>query len=281
MLRAGLIGLPASGKSTLFQLLTSAREAPRTHGKSEAHVGISRVPDDRLDRLTSLFQPKKRVPATVEFADMAAARAEAKALLDVVAYRNADALLHVVRAFRDPAVPHVHTTIDPAPPIWSAGTVNLYTREFFELVRSRLTPDGTFCLWFPEGTREEVTSLFRTFVDVFPNAAVLSGPHGWGFYLLGPKGRLDWTRFAEQSARAYGNPRIVADITEFGDALSQRDHLPGLLMFDADGLRRLGRDGVLITDDHPFTEFPLWRYLRNGRQVWHPRSIWLPEAQRR
>lgn len=114
MLRAGLIGLPASGKSTLFQLLTSAREAPRTHGKAEAHVGISRVPDDRLDRLTSLFQPKKRVPATVEFADMAAARAEAKALLDVVAYRNADALLHVVRAFRDPAVPHVHTTIDPA-----------------------------------------------------------------------------------------------------------------------------------------------------------------------
>lgn len=114
MLRAGFIGLPASGKSTLFQLLTSAREAPRTHGKAEANVGISRVPDQRLDRLTALFQPKKRVPATVEFADMAATRSEAKALLDVVAYRNADALLHVVRAFRDPAVPHAHTSIDPA-----------------------------------------------------------------------------------------------------------------------------------------------------------------------
>jgi len=114
MLRAGLIGLPAAGKSTLFQLLTSAREAPRTHGKAEANVGISRVPDSRLDQLTALFQPKKRVPATVEFADMAAARSEAKALLDVVAYRNADALLHVVRGFRDPAVPHPHTSIDPA-----------------------------------------------------------------------------------------------------------------------------------------------------------------------
>jgi GTP-binding protein YchF len=114
MLRAGLIGLPGSGKTTLFELLTKVHEAPRTHGKTEANVGISRVPDHRLDQLTSLFQPKKRVPATVEFADMAAGRSDAKSLVDVVAYRNADALLHVVRAFRDPAVPHPNTTIDPA-----------------------------------------------------------------------------------------------------------------------------------------------------------------------
>jgi ribosome-binding ATPase len=115
MLRAGLLGLPSSGKTTLFQLLTSAREAPRSHGKSEANVGVSRVPDERLDRLTALFKPKKRVPATVEFADLAAGRATAtQALLDVVAYRNADALLHVVRAFRDPSVPHAQGSIDPA-----------------------------------------------------------------------------------------------------------------------------------------------------------------------
>src|SRR5688500_18381270 len=106
MLRAGLIGRPSSGKTTLFELMTSAHEAPRTQGKTEAHVGISRVPDPRLDQLAALFQPRKRTPATVEFADMAAARSEAKNLLDVAAYRNADALLHVVRAFRDPSVPH-------------------------------------------------------------------------------------------------------------------------------------------------------------------------------
>jgi len=114
MLRAGLIGLPSSGKTTLFELLTSVHEAPRTQGKAEANVGVSRVPDDRLDQLTAMFQPKKRVPATVEFADMAAGRGDAKSLVDVVAYRNADALLHVVRAFRDPAVPHPHTSVDPA-----------------------------------------------------------------------------------------------------------------------------------------------------------------------
>jgi ribosome-binding ATPase len=114
MLRAGLIGLPSSGKTTLFQLLTSVREAPRTQGKPEAHVGVSRVADERLDRLTAMFQPERRVPATVEFADMAAARGGATALLDVGAYRNADALIHVVRAFREPSVPHPLNAIEPA-----------------------------------------------------------------------------------------------------------------------------------------------------------------------
>jgi len=114
MLRAGLIGLPASGKTTLFQLLTSAREAARTHGKAEANVGVSRVPDERLDQLTALFRPERRVPATVEFADMAAGRGDAKSLLDVGAFRNADALLHVIRAFDDPAVPHPQQTVDAA-----------------------------------------------------------------------------------------------------------------------------------------------------------------------
>jgi len=114
MLRAGLIGLPGSGKTTLFHLLTSVHEAARTQGKAEANVGVSRVPDDRLDQLTAMFQPKKRTPATVEFADMAAGRGDAKSLVDVAAYRNADALLHVVRAFRDPSVPHPQMTVDAA-----------------------------------------------------------------------------------------------------------------------------------------------------------------------
>ena len=68
MLRAALIGLPSSGKTTLFQLMTSAKEAPR--GKGDVNIGISKVPDDRLDILTGMYNPKKRVPATVEFTDI-------------------------------------------------------------------------------------------------------------------------------------------------------------------------------------------------------------------
>ena len=115
MLRAGLIGFPSSGRTALFQLLTSAKEARA--GKGDANVGVARVPDDRLDRLTALFNPKKRVPATVEFADIASApgsKAGAQALLDVAPFRNADALLHVVRMFRDPSVAHPAGSVDPA-----------------------------------------------------------------------------------------------------------------------------------------------------------------------
>jgi len=116
MLRAALIGFGSSGKTTLFQLMTSVREPARGGGKAETLIGVSRVPDARLDRLTAMYNPKKRVPATVEFADLANAgqTAAASSLVDVAAYKNADALVHVLRAFRDPSVPHPSGSIDPA-----------------------------------------------------------------------------------------------------------------------------------------------------------------------
>ena len=60
MLRAALIGLPSSGKTTLFQLMTSIHEAPR--GKGDVNIGISRVPDDRLDTLTAMYNPEEARP---------------------------------------------------------------------------------------------------------------------------------------------------------------------------------------------------------------------------
>jgi GTP-binding protein YchF len=112
MLHAALIGFPSTGKSTLFQLMTSARESAR--GRGDTAIGISKVPDARLDRLTAMYSPKKRTPATIEFTDMVApGKTGAAALVDVAGYKNADALVHVVRAFRDEAVPHPRTTIDP------------------------------------------------------------------------------------------------------------------------------------------------------------------------
>jgi hypothetical protein len=117
MLHAALIGFGQTGKTTLFQLMTSAREAARAaHGKAEATIGISKVPDGRLDRLTAMYNPRKRVPATIEFSDLATpVRAgSAQALVDVAAYKNADALVHVLRAFDDPAVPHPSGSINPS-----------------------------------------------------------------------------------------------------------------------------------------------------------------------
>jgi GTP-binding protein YchF len=115
MLRAALVGLGSSGKSTLFQLMTSVRDSPRGGGRGDMLIGISKVPDERLDRLTAMYNPKKRVPATVEFSDSAAAgrAGAARALVEVLAYKNADALVHVLRAFQDPAVPRPSGSISP------------------------------------------------------------------------------------------------------------------------------------------------------------------------
>ena len=114
MLRTALIGFPSSGKTTLFQLMTGQYEPPRA-GRLEPSIGVARVPDVRLTRLAELYRPRKTTPATVEFADLAAAgRTGAQALLDVAPFRNADALVHVVRAFRDPAVLHHADEIRPA-----------------------------------------------------------------------------------------------------------------------------------------------------------------------
>ncbi len=116
MLRTALIGYSQVGKSTLFQLMTRAHDGPRqAHGRQDVTIGMARVPDPRLDVLTGMYNPRKRVPAVVEFADFPArgGGAGADALLDVAAYRNADALVHVLRAFGDPAIPHPAGSIDP------------------------------------------------------------------------------------------------------------------------------------------------------------------------
>ena len=114
MLRAGLIGLPSTGKTTLFRLLTQTSGEPAAAPRRQAaQVGVAQVPDPRLDRLTALFDPRRRVPATVEVSELAG-HGSAAAMLDVSGFRTADALLHVLRMFSDERVPHAAGGLDPA-----------------------------------------------------------------------------------------------------------------------------------------------------------------------
>src|SRR4051794_28267724 len=108
-MKTGIIGLPQVGKTSLFKILTKAKlEAGGYSNPREAHVGIAKVPDDRLDRLASLYNPKKLVHASVEYVDVAAIGAEAlKETAFAASLRGVDALAHVVRAFDDPSIPHV------------------------------------------------------------------------------------------------------------------------------------------------------------------------------
>jgi ribosome-binding ATPase len=112
-MRTGIIGLPQVGKTSLFVMLTKQSVAHRSGNPREAHLGVTKVPDDRLDRLAALYNPKKLIHASVEYSDVAAVSQEAlKETAFAANLRNVDALAHVVRAFDDPSIPHVGA-VDP------------------------------------------------------------------------------------------------------------------------------------------------------------------------
>jgi GTP-binding protein YchF len=102
-MKIGLIGLAKSGKTTLFNLLTGASVATARYdaGRAELHTGVARVPDPRVDRLGALFKPKKTTYASFEVVDLAGIAKGERGGLETKEFRNADALLHVVRAFAD------------------------------------------------------------------------------------------------------------------------------------------------------------------------------------
>jgi GTP-binding protein YchF len=103
--RIGIIGFPGSGKTTLFNLLTGAAAGvAQPAGRGRLNVGVARVPDDRVTRLAALFQPERTVQATVEVVDLAGFDRGERATLDLGELRQADALLHVVRAFPSPVL---------------------------------------------------------------------------------------------------------------------------------------------------------------------------------
>jgi GTP-binding protein YchF len=112
-MQTGIIGLPQVGKTTLFRILTHA-ELDEKAARGATHVGIARVPEPRLEKLATLFQPKKTTYATVEYVDvggMQKDRARDSAVLAPL--REVDALAHVLRAFDDPSVAHSAGSVDP------------------------------------------------------------------------------------------------------------------------------------------------------------------------
>ena len=121
MLRLGIVGLPNVGKSTLFNALTSSKAAAAENYPFctvEPNVGVVEVPDPRLDTLVAVVKPKRRVPAAVEFVDIAglvkgASQGEGLGNQFLSHIREVDAVVHVIRCFEDPDVVHVMGPVDP------------------------------------------------------------------------------------------------------------------------------------------------------------------------
>ena len=116
-MRVGIIGLARSGKTTVFNALTGAHAAVGAYGSRDANVAVIKVPDARVDRLSEIHKPKKKTYAEIEFLDIAPNEsADQDKSLDSAALtvlKNADALVHVVRAFKNDAVTHPMNRVDP------------------------------------------------------------------------------------------------------------------------------------------------------------------------
>ena len=115
-MRFGILGFPKSGKTTLFNLLTGAHahtdKFVRSHGK--ANVGVVHVPEPRLPRLQEVFKAAKATPVSLEYLDFPGLAKGEFAGLDLVEFHTMDAILHVVRAFEDPEIPHAEKSVDAA-----------------------------------------------------------------------------------------------------------------------------------------------------------------------
>ncbi|MBI4200785.1 MAG: redox-regulated ATPase YchF, partial [Chloroflexi bacterium] len=114
-MEVGVIGITKSGKTTVFNALIRSSTA---QAAGQVNLGVAKVRDARLDRLTAMFNPKREVYAEVRYVDIPGApeglgRSQGIGGEYLNALQRADALLHVVRAFGDPAVPHINESVDP------------------------------------------------------------------------------------------------------------------------------------------------------------------------
>jgi GTP-binding protein YchF len=120
-MQIAIVGLAASGKTTVFNTLTRGHAETGGYGALTLNVGVVKVPDERLDRLAEIFKPKKVIHADVTYVDLPAPPPSSEGHVGteelpaehLARLRESDALLHVVRAFDDPSVPHSDGPVDP------------------------------------------------------------------------------------------------------------------------------------------------------------------------
>lgn len=161
--------------------------------------------------------------------------------------------------------------VDAAPPIFSEGTVNLYSAEFIELVKARLNEDGIFLLWVPTPCFEDdFWSIARNFHDAFDHVAIWSLPDIAGVLLMGSAKDFDL------SPELVGQRIAQRGFPQWAPWMTQELYAEGLVMTEEE-LRAKAALYPPITDDRPRTEYPLGRFVRGERFWYVPGFVPRPE----
>jgi spermidine synthase len=172
-------------------------------------------------------------------------------------------------------------TLEP-PPISFAGVSSLYTREFYQLARSRLVPGGFLTQWLPayQVPGDTLLALIRSFLDAFPHSVLLSG-HERELILMGVNGdrlEFDPERVGRKLAE---NPALREDLERI-EAASLTE-LVGTFVAGTQTLERVTRDAPAVTDDRPLTEYSTRAYLLANRipeQIFDVSGVasWCPDC---
>jgi spermidine synthase len=161
--------------------------------------------------------------------------------------------------------------VDPPPPIESAGTGVLYSREFYRATAGRLRPGGVMMEWIPYGqSLAEFLTHVRTFRSVFPEVTLAFGPGRYGVFMLGS---TDPVQFEDARIReVLTRPGVIEDLATAPDSPASTLEawaalIPTLVIASGAGIDTVVGPGDIITDDRPLTEYFLLRRMANPDAV--------------
>jgi ribosome-binding ATPase len=278
-MRLGIIGLPNSGKTTIFNALTRSNRPTGavSSGKMEVYTAVVPVPDDRIDWLTKMYNPKKTIYATITYTDIGGLEKSIGASGISGELRNqlqqVDGFIHVVRVFEDDTVPHPEVTIDPARDVSTLDSEFLLADLIVVEKRlERLAEELKKGKNINKQAHEMETALLNRFKDQLDN--------------LAPLRDLEVSEEEHKVVRGYGLMSIKPILIIFNTGESNVE--PGKIMsydhkhagmvslqgrIEAEIAQLEGDDQKMFLDEYGITELGARRVIRESYDLMHIHSF--------